>query len=154
MTPCPGVTVPKDSGVFLWWTTFGSSPNWVPPTLASKNQMTLESAFGIWGASKSFSLGKCPAQQHGTDICIWVGGKPHMVQQGPGSAFTADRKRHICDLFLVLTRIPCMKSSKFPFLFLKMKLMIVLGSPIQRRGNFINACKILQKTAWGWARVI
>lgn len=67
--------------------------------------------------------------------------------EGPGSTFAADRQRHICDLFLVLTRIPCMKSFNFQFLFLKMRLMIVLGSSIQRRGNFINACKILQKTA-------
>lgn len=67
--------------------------------------------------------------------------------KGPGSAFAADRQKHICDLFLVLTRIPCMKSFNFLFLFLKMRLILVLGSPMQRIGNFINAHKILQKTA-------
>lgn len=70
-----------------------------------------------------------------TSVSEW-GAEPHGVPWGLGSAFTAaDRQRHICDLFLVLTRIPCMKSFNFQFLFLKMRLMIVLGSPIQGRGN-------------------
>lgn len=90
---------------------------------------------------------------------VWMSlskwGWAHRVQQRLGSASTAaDRQRHICDLFLVLTRIPCMKSFNFWFLFLEMRLMIIPGSPIQRRGNFSNACKILQKAAWGWARAI
>lgn len=86
-------------------------------------------------------------------LCLSGVPSPAGCSEWLGSAFTADRQRHICDLFLVLTRITYTQSFNFRSLSLKMRLMIVLGSPIQRI-NFINTCKILQKTAWGWPRVI
>lgn len=83
------------------------------------------------------------------------GPSPMKGSKGLGSAFTAERQKHICDLFLVLIRLPCMESFRFRFLFSKMRLMIVSqGLLRQGKGNSTDACKILQKTAWGWARVI
>lgn len=82
----------------------GSSPSRVPPMLTSKKQMALESAFGIQGASNSFSLGNrhvartgyvavhpdcllLPCQRRDQGPCLRGGGQAHPApQQAPPAA--------------------------------------------------------------------
>lgn len=65
--------------------------------------------------------------------------------KGLGSALVVDMQRHICDLFLLLTRILHMKSFYFQFLFLKMRLMIVLEAPIKKQESSLMPAKSFRK---------